>query len=115
MSHQANNRQEQPQRATRYAIPMLLQYRQPGEETWHGGRVENISRSGVLFTVEEVVEVSSQVEMIFQLPVEIRGASAGQVCCTGQVVRTVLPASTDRSPALAASIQSYEFSHPDRV
>lgn len=71
--------------------------------------MQNISRTGVLFTVETVMDVSTHVEITFQLPVEISGGSAGQVLCVGQVVRTVLPPTTDQPPALAATIRSYQF------
>jgi hypothetical protein len=110
----ALNNDNQSPRATRFTISMPLRYREPGEAAWHGGRVENISRTGVLFTVEKVMDVSARVEMSFELPVELSGARPGQVFCVGKVVRTVMPASTDRPPAMAASIQSYEFSPADR-
>ncbi len=115
MSPQAENSEKPPLRATRFTIPMPLRYREPGEAAWHGGRVENISRTGVLFTVEKVMDVSAQVEMTFELPVDLSGASPGQVFCVGQVVRTVMPASTDRPPAMAAQIQHYKLMQKDAL
>ena len=115
MSHQPEDSEKRPQRATRFAIPMPLRYREPGETAWHGGKVENISRTGVLFTVDKPMDVSAQVELTFQLPVELSGATPGQVFCVGQVVRTVMPASTDRPPAMAAQILNYKLMPKDRL
>jgi PilZ domain len=100
---------KEPTRAQRFAIAMPLSYRRPGEPDWHEGKVENISRTGVLFNAKELMDESAPVEMTFQLPVEIGGAGAAQVFCAGKIVRTVLPPSSDQQPALAAQFRSYQF------
>ena len=96
-------------RAQRFVIPMPLRYRRPGEREWHNGEVENISRTGVLFSAEELMDLSAPIEMRFQLPVEIGGATAAQVLCAGEIVRTVPPPSSGQLQFLAAQIRTYQF------
>jgi hypothetical protein len=109
MSRWSSDAKEGTERATRFAIPMALSYREPGETAWHKGKVENISRTGVLFTGEGLVDAGTLIEMTFQLPVEVGGRGGAQVLCVGNVVRTVLPPSSDQPPAMAAHIRSYKF------
>lgn len=101
-------------RAQRFVIPMPLRYRRSGEEGWQEGRVENISRSGVLFEPAQLMQVKEPVEMSFQLPVEVGGASGAEVFCVGEIVRTVLPAASDARPGLAAKIVDYRFTRQGR-
>jgi hypothetical protein len=110
MSAAINNQKEFPPRATRFDIPMPLRYREAGEARWQVGRVENISRTGILFSVKDVLGVNTWLEIAFDLPVLLEGAAPGQVYCRGQVVRTVMPAATDRSVSIAAQIQHYKLS-----
>ncbi len=103
-------------RAPRYPISMPLRFRKHGEQAWRDGRVENISRTGLLFTVQEFLDKGTEVEMNFQLPVQLRGRSAGQVMCMGKIVRVVMPPATDRPSALAARIGSYKlFPKPEEA
>ncbi len=88
---------------------MTIRYRGAGEVNWQQGRVENISRSGVLFRAEHLLEPKTPVEMKFALPVEISHEAAAEVICSGIIVRTVLPAGTHTLPALAAGILDYVF------
>lgn len=101
------------ERATRFAIPMAVRFREPGEENWHDGKVENISRTGILFLAEQGMGLSAAVEMTFQLPAKIKGRSAAQVLCVGNVVRTVLPPSSDQPLAVAARFHSYKLIQPE--
>lgn len=109
MSRWVSDTKQYPTRAQRFEIPMPLHYRRRGEEEWREGTIQNISRTGVLFRVEELMEESTLVEMNFQLPEEVGGVNAAQILCAGRIVRTVLPAATDQPPALVAIIQSYRF------
>ena len=107
MDNQADSKL--PPRAIRFPLGMPLRYREAGEANWHVGKVENISRTGVLFDVENVIGVNARLEMTFELPVELGNATPGQVYCEGEVVRTVLPVATDRPLAVAAQIQRYRL------
>ena len=104
-----NNQQNQLPRATRFPISMPLRYREAGEANWQVGKVQNISRTGILFTVGNLLGVNTRLEMAFDLPVLLAGATPGQVSCKGQVVRTVLPAATDRPLTIAAQIEQYKL------
>ena len=96
-------------RAPRYPIQVGLRYRPTSETEWHQGQTENISRSGVLFQADSALEVKTSVELSFPLPVEIGGEPGALVFCEGQIVRTVLPPTTDARPALAAKILDFLF------
>lgn len=98
-----------PPRAQRFDIQLPLSYRACGETTWRRGRTEDISCSGVLFWAEQGLKVNTQVEMIFELPVEVGGEIGADVICRGEIVRSVLSGKTDAGGLLAASILEYCF------
>src|SRR5579863_8909628 len=100
-----------PARAQRFQLHLPLRYRRLGEQNWHEGKTENISRSGMLFQAEEAVQPSVQLEINLVLPAEIAGLSATEVVCRGEVVRSVEPNGGSLSPALAARILQYHFQH----
>ncbi len=95
-------------RARRFAIRMPLRHRVSGQINWHEGKTENISRSGLLFRGEHLVEPKTLIEMSFVLPVEVFNQPAAEVICSGLVVRTEPPSGTSRS-ALGAKILDYYF------
>jgi hypothetical protein len=89
-----------------------MEFRRAGAIVWHPAMVENISRSGVLFHYEEVVQPIARgdgVEMMLEMPPEISGRHGRQVLCTGTVARC-LPA-VDGKPGMlvAATIAEYRF------
>jgi len=93
-------------RAVRFPLPLTLRYRSKGEAEWREARVENISRSGVLFWTGHVLDVNTRLEMTFVLPV---GAAPPGVLCRGHVVRSVLPRGPRAVPGFAATISAYRF------
>jgi len=104
-------REAPPARAQRFQLHLPLRYRRVGESDWHEGTTENISRSGMLFQTDEVLQPSSQLEINLVLPAEIAGLSATEVVCRGEVVRSIAPNGGMVSPALAARILQYHFQH----
>jgi PAS domain S-box-containing protein len=98
-------------RAPRFNLQLPLKYRRVGERAWRNGTTENISRSGMLFRGEEMIQPKAQLEINLVLPAEIAGLSAAEVVCRGEVVRTVKPEQPTMSPALAAKILQYQFQH----
>ena len=109
--HAARAREVAPTRAQRFQLHLPLRYRRLGEKDWHTGKTENISRSGMLFQADEVLQPSSQLEINLVLPAEIAGLSETEVVCRGEVVRTVEGQEGSLSPALAARILQYHFQH----
>jgi len=103
--------QSPPSRAQRFHLHLPLRYRRLGEQNWHDGTTENISRSGMLFQADELLQPSAQLEINLVLPAEIAGLSATEVVCRGEVVRTVTPNGGTVHPALAARILQYHFQH----
>jgi PAS domain S-box-containing protein len=111
-AHQpAPAREGQPTRAQRFQLHLPLRYRRVGEQQWHNGKTENISRSGMLFTTEELLQPNIQLDINLVLPAEIAGLSATEVVCRGEVVRTVEANDKTLTPALAARILQYHFQH----
>ncbi|HEY6765954.1 MAG TPA: ATP-binding protein [Candidatus Sulfotelmatobacter sp.] len=100
-----------PSRAQRFQLHLPLRYRRLGEESWHDGKTENISRSGMLFRGDETLQPAVQLEINLVLPAEIAGLSATEVVCRGEVVRAIQPNNDVLSPALAARILQYHFQH----
>ena len=104
-------KQISPSRAQRFHLQLPLRYRRIGENRWHEGKTENISRSGMLFQADEVLQPSAQLEINLVLPAEIAGLSSTEVVCRGEVVRTVESEAGTIAPALAARILQYHFQH----
>lgn len=98
-------------RAQRFQLHLPLRYRRLGETDWHVGTTENISRSGLLFQADDVLQPNAQLEINLVLPQEIAGLSGTEVVCRGEVVRTVDGDGGKLSPALAARILQYHFQH----
>ena len=92
-------------RATRFDVPVPLRYRLAGTAAWSEGRIENISRSGLLFRVERPLPVDTAVEMTFALPVP----AGRDLLCRGRVVRTVSGTDAAGRPGIAATIATFRF------
>jgi PAS domain S-box-containing protein len=107
----ARGREIPPTRAQRFQLHLPLRYRRLGENDWHVGTTENISRSGMLFQADEALQPNAQLEINLVLPQEIAGLSATEVVCRGEVVRTVEQNGSTLTPALAARILQYHFQH----
>jgi len=102
-------------RAQRFNLHLPLRYREVGEQGWRQGTTANISRSGLLFKAEEVLQPNAQLEINLVLPAEIAGLSPTEVVCRGEVVRAVEGEGSVTSPELAAKILQYHFQHGSRV
>jgi PAS domain S-box-containing protein len=104
-----------PFRARRFNLHLPLRYRLLGEQRWLEGTTENISRSGLLFQAEEMLQPNAQLEINLVLPAEIAGLAATEVVCRGEVVRAIGTPGKGVSPALAAKILQYHFQHGSHV
>jgi PAS domain S-box-containing protein len=107
-------------RAPRFQLQLPLKYRRLDEDKWHEGETRNISRSGMLFQGDGLLQPqlllpNVQLEINLVLPAEIAGLSATEVVCRGEIVRTVSPAGEQMPPALAAKILQYHFQHGSQL
>src|SRR5438067_174855 len=75
-------------RAPRFAIPIAILYRTPGDPAWLEGWTENISKSGILFRADHKIATNTPVEMMMELPTFIATPVAGPAICRGRIVRT---------------------------
>jgi DNA-binding response OmpR family regulator len=99
-------------RAQRFQLQLPLKYRRIDESDWHDGETRNISRSGLLFQAEDLLQPNVVLEITLVLPAEIAGLSQTEVVCRGEVVRTVQTVGEEEMPpALAAKILQYRFQH----
>jgi hypothetical protein len=94
------------ERARRFEMHLPLRYRRVGAALWSEGRIENISRSGVLFWTADLLDLHTPLEITFGLSV---GEASSRVICRGRIVRTVLPPGRQQAPGLAATISRYRF------
>jgi PAS domain S-box-containing protein len=102
-------------RAQRFQLHLPLKYRRLDEENWHDGETRNISRSGLLFQAEDLLQPNVILEINLVLPAEIAGLSPTEVVCRGEVVRTVKSNGEQMPPALAAKILQYHFQHGSQL
>jgi two-component system cell cycle sensor histidine kinase/response regulator CckA len=102
-------------RAQRFQLHLPLKYRRLDEKNWHDGETKNISRSGLLFQAEDLLQPKVVLEINLVLPAEIAGLSPTEVICRGEVVRTINPAEKAMPPALAAKILQYHFQHGSQM
>ncbi|MGC1224585.1 MAG: response regulator, partial [Candidatus Sulfotelmatobacter sp.] len=102
-------------RAQRFQLHLPLKYRRLNEEKWHDGETKNISRSGLLFQAEDLLQPNVILEINLVLPAEIAGLSPTEVICKGEVVRTVESNGEKMPPALAAKILQYHFQHGSQL
>lgn len=105
----ANERQAEIPRARRYEIATSIHYHVGGANVWREGVLENISVSGVLLRTDQPVEVNTQIEMRFVLPVELIGERAAEVICRGVVVRSFPAVGSENSIKIAARILNSRF------
>ena len=94
-------------RATRYNVSIPVRYRPLGDLGWTQTQTINISLTGVLFETNDPVDVNAPIELSFDAPIEIGGSGRGELTCTGQVVRTMMPPSSDAPLLAAASITDF--------
>jgi hypothetical protein len=95
-------------RAQRFLVHLPIRYKKIGGRSWFEGRIENISRSGILFHADRILKPRTAVQMSFTLPISLKDDGPGEVLCRGSVVRTVVAKETNR-PCVAVSIQRYRF------
>lgn len=96
------------ERDPRFALQLPMRYRMHGEPSWHEGKMENISRSGLLFLGQDPIEPNALVEVSFVLPA-IADETAAEVICSGRIARTIPPSGAANLSGFAAAISDYRF------
>jgi PAS domain S-box-containing protein len=95
-------------RAPRFTLQLPVHYRLHGETLWRHGTTENISRSGLLFRTEQLLQPHARLEISLELPTDVFGITAAEIVCRGEIVRQVNPPE-EGMRALAARILDYQF------
>ncbi len=99
----------EPTTGVRCAVrfPLHLSARVIAKGREHLATTENISASGVLFRLDERLEVETPIEFLVEIPAEVlNGQATGAIHCSGRIVR-----SFNRLAAAyaAAVIDEYRF------
>ena len=109
-------------RARRLKLDLPLRYRVKSLGEWHGGTIDNLSQSGVLFRGPQSLPENTMVEMIFNMPEEISGQANSTVLCQGRIIRAkeskrahAKDATESKTGVIAASILDYVFLHPSKL
>ena len=89
----------------RFAVKIPVEFRRPGSKRWLMGYTEDMGSAGVLFRAGEWVQPSSEIEMIFRMPVR----DPCDVVCKGVVLRVDMPAQAGLLPTITATIEDYKF------
>jgi hypothetical protein len=69
-------------RAQRFPLHIPIQYRRSDPSAWHESKTVNISRTGILFTTDQVLAPHTALE------IQVRFPTAAVLSCQGSVVRT---------------------------
>ena len=96
-------------RATRFQMPAPVRYRRTGGDVWHEGTLENISRSGAFFRGFHRFDLTTSVELVFELQRVAGEDSATFVVCEGSIVRTTDDPADGGSRAMAMTIERYQL------
>src|ERR1035437_892093 len=78
-----------------------VRFRLPGDAEWGEATSENISRSGLLFRHTAPLPLGTELEIEFEMPVELAGYCPAQALCMGSVVRV--------TPDVASRKQKHSF------
>lgn len=95
-------------RAPRFNLQFPLRYRSGGDAEWREGHGANISRSGLLFRVDQSIPPQTPIEVTFVLPLQIPGKSVATVSCRGRVIRHT-SGSGRGEVFIAAAIESHRL------
>lgn len=106
---------EPARRPGRYPVRTAIRFRIRGEDEWHQGVTEDISRTGVFLRSSFLPGTGSKVEMVLSLPAEVWGRSAAEVFGQGRIVRQAPAHGVDQRPGLAATIDSYRLARKGPV
>jgi hypothetical protein len=96
-------------RAQRFPVHARVRYR-ADDGRWHEGWTENMSRSGLLLHVDEVVTPNTALDIVVELPVAAPGVAPGQVVGRGRVVETI--EDEVNGAMISAEFTDYTFGRP---
>jgi len=98
-------------RARRLRVEVPIMYRQSGTEGWYSGVVQNVSQSGVMFEAAQLLPDDADIEMVFEMPMEITGQPQSRVFCRGYVARSTMSRRKPPFPQIGVAIAGYSFLH----
>ncbi len=109
MKIDADHQSESLQRAGRYPVRTPIRFRIHGQDEWHEGVTENISRTGVFLVSPFLLRAGAKVEMVLSLPSEVLGGNRAEMIGQGRVVRQRRSSSLDQPSGMATTIDRYRL------
>lgn len=109
---------EEKRKAARFAVhvPMHVCVSKDGVPEYHSGRLQDISRTGILFYSEISFEPGTSLELTFCLPGEKDQATCTLVRASCKALRTSqLPDEPSPRYAVAVAISHIDFLRPDAL
>lgn len=94
-------------RAERCVVQRPLVYRREGGLIWYDGKIENVSRSGLLFRGEKPLSPGEVLQVSFSSPATNDADEPTQVFCWAKVVRIRVPNNFEANHSLAVKILRY--------
>ena len=85
-----------------------MSFRPEGEAQWFTGETVNVSRSGVLFNAERIVERDTQLEIVLNMQV-FQVPNTANIVCRGHVVRVESPTEADSRTSIAIAMTNHTF------
>jgi len=93
----------------RFDVHLPIKISGEGAEA-HVGETDNLSAAGVFLSLDQSLEVGSQVEFDITMPASVIGAEKDvRIHCHGRVVRTESPKEGAKNSGVACVIDKYEF------
>ena len=88
-----------------FDLSLAIEFRSIGADVWQSGYTEKIGSNRIQFRSLEPVPPSSEIEMVFHMPV----ADPCRVECIGKVLEVCSPNKIGAPLVISASIERYSF------
>ena len=93
----------------RFDVHLPIKISGEGVQT-HEGQTDNLSAAGVFLSLDQSLEVGSQVEFDITMPASVIGAEKDvRIHCQGRVIRSEGPKDGATNSGVACVIDKYEF------
>jgi len=97
------------QRSARFDLRLPVRFRVKAEGSeWKEATSRNVSGSGMLFIVDQEIELGAELELCFTLKADRLGSSP-EVVCSAKVVRVEVVPWPEVFPAVGAQFLDYRF------
>lgn len=96
-------------------MQMPIRFRKKGDLEWQEGTTICVSKSGVVFRANRLLQPKTPVEMVLTLPALAGSNAAARIVCGGTVVRFKASANGNGAPIMVAAIRHSRVSREKSV